>query len=102
MRFALVVCRSTGASWRLVIASPPWTARYSFPCVIDAAGAIYILGGYASTGASSGNIYYNNDVYVSTDGGADRTQAVLRRVLAGGLLMGVGYLRRSQGYVRVL
>jgi hypothetical protein len=35
--------------------------------VIGAAGAIYVLGGYGSGGT------YLNNVYVSADGGADRT-----------------------------
>ncbi len=39
--------------------------------MIDTAGAIYVLGG------DGGRINYFNDVWVSTDGGADRTQAVL-------------------------
>jgi hypothetical protein len=37
--------------------------------VIDAAGAIYVIGGYGS-----GNTYLQ-DVWKSTDGGADRTRA---------------------------
>ncbi len=36
--------------------------------MIDAAGAIYVIGGW-------GFITYYNDVWVSTDGGADRTRA---------------------------
>ena len=35
--------------------------------MIDAAGAIYVIGGYSSTGAL-------NDVWISTDGGADRAR----------------------------
>jgi hypothetical protein len=38
--------------------------------VIDAAGAIYVIGGYDGT-------KYFNDVLVSTDRGADRTWVVL-------------------------
>jgi hypothetical protein len=36
--------------------------------VIDAAGAIYVIGGHGSS-------TYYNDVWISTDGGADRTRA---------------------------
>ncbi len=35
--------------------------------MIDAAGAIYVIGGRSS---SSGTVYFYNDVWVSTDGGA--------------------------------
>ncbi len=51
--------------------------------MIDAAGAIYVIGGY-------GNIYLN-DVWASTDGGA-------RPDLAGGVLE--GYWAGTQGYYR--
>jgi hypothetical protein len=40
----------------------PWAARKGHTTVIDAAGAIYVIGG-------SGGTYYN-DVWASTDGGA--------------------------------
>ncbi len=40
----------------------PWPARWGHSTVIDAAGAIYVIGGYNGT--------YFNDVLVSTDGGA--------------------------------
>jgi hypothetical protein len=43
----------------------PWAARYGHTSVIDAAGAIYVIGG-----ADGRN--YLNDVLVSTDGGAQR------------------------------
>jgi hypothetical protein len=59
---ASVVLRSlaAGATWRLVIASAPWAARSAHMSVIDAAGAIYVIGGWRSY----------KDVWVSTDGGA--------------------------------
>jgi hypothetical protein len=37
--------------------------------VIDAAGAIYVIGGYGD------GIGYLQDVWVSTDGGADRARS---------------------------
>jgi hypothetical protein len=57
------VC-AAGETWALVIASAPWAGRHGHASVIDAAGAIYVLGGCCSY----------NDVWVSTDGGADRTR----------------------------
>ena len=45
-----------------MIASAPWAARAYHTSVIDAAGAIYVIGGTDGT--------YLNDVWVSTDGGA--------------------------------
>jgi hypothetical protein len=39
-----------------------WAARYGHSTVIDAAGAIYVLGGYGSS-------KYLRDVWTSTDGG---------------------------------
>jgi hypothetical protein len=44
--------------------SAPWAARYDHTSVIDAvSGAIYVIGGFG------GGTYYQ-DVWVSTDGGA--------------------------------
>ncbi len=59
---------AAGTAWRPVIASAPWAARYGHTTVIDAASAIYVLGG-----RNSGTVY--NDVWVSTDRGADRIRA---------------------------
>ncbi len=39
--------------------------------MIDAAGAIYVIGGYGTT-----EPYYNRDVWVSTDGG-ERPDSVM-------------------------
>jgi hypothetical protein len=47
-----------------VIDSAPWAARGSHTSVIDAAGAIYVIGG-----AGGGTNY--KDVWVSTDKGAE-------------------------------
>jgi hypothetical protein len=65
---------AAGATWKLVIAKAPWAARYGHASAINAAGAIYVLGGYG-TG-------YLNDVWVSTDAGADRLGGT-RRALVG-------------------
>jgi hypothetical protein len=61
---------AAGVSWRLVIASAGWAARAHHTSVIDAAGAIYVIGG------ADDNTFYQ-DVWVSTDGGA---RAGLRQV----------------------
>ncbi len=57
-----------GATWTSCTASAPWDARFGHTTVIDAAGAIYVIGGYYS-----GVVY--QDVWASTDGGADRTES---------------------------
>ncbi len=71
MRFALAIGRApicaAGVTWTLVIAKAPWAARLYHTSVIDAAGAIYVIGGFGDTG-----IY--KDVWVSTNGGEDRTR----------------------------
>jgi hypothetical protein len=55
--------------------------------VIDAAGAIYVIGGDGRS--SSGSIFYN-DVLVSNDGGEDRTRSGTRGLeVTYGVLKGV-------------
>ncbi len=66
-----------------MIASAPWGRRSHHTSVIDAAGAIYVIGG-----GNDATIY--NDVWVSADGGAGRTRAG-----AGG--RGTGALKGCQG-----
>jgi hypothetical protein len=51
-----------------VILSAPWAARYGHASVIDAAGAIYVIDGYGYSDAGY------DDVWVSTDEGADQTR----------------------------
>ena len=60
---------AAGATWWLVIANAPWAGRHGHSTVIDAAGAIYVLGGRDG----GGNLY--NDMWVADNGGADRTRA---------------------------
>ncbi len=66
----LVIGRSpicaAGATWTNRTTSAPWAARDGHTTVINAAGAIYVIGGFGSTSY--------RDVWVSTDGGADRTR----------------------------
>ncbi len=51
------------AMWRCRTASAPWAGRSGHTTVIDAAGAIYVIGGLGINGVNF------NDVYASTDGG---------------------------------
>jgi hypothetical protein len=76
---------ATGVTWRLVIASAPWIARYLHTSVIDAAGTIYVIGGFGCTLCPDGTTLFQ-DVWASTDGGA-RPDSVGEGVL-GGLLHG--------------
>ncbi len=63
---------AAGATWLLVIASAPWAARAEHTSMIDAvSGAIYVIGG----GNGSTNF---NDVWASTNRGADRTRPYAR------------------------
>jgi hypothetical protein len=58
-------CRArsaAGVTWTCRTASAPWAGRTDHTSVIDAAGAIYVLGGQGSTDY--------HDVWASTDGGA--------------------------------
>ncbi len=68
-----------------MIANAPWAARYGHTSVIDAAGAIYVIGGYNST-----TLY--NDVWACTDKGVSPrgTRGVLE-----------GYSRGTYGCSRV-
>jgi hypothetical protein len=81
---ALVIGRSpicaAGVTWTSRTTSAPWAARNYHTTVLDAAGAIYVIGG---TGSGT----YLQDVWVSTDGGADRTR---------------GYSTGTCGYMRGL
>ena len=57
---------AAGATWKPVLASAPWAARAGHTTAIDAAGAVYVIGG---GGTGFGSNY--NDAWVSTDGGTD-------------------------------
>jgi hypothetical protein len=75
---------AVGVSWRLVIASAPWAARWFHTSVIDPAGAIYVIGG------GGWGDYMYNDVWASTDGGDDRSSRGTIEVVRGspGVLTG--------------
>jgi hypothetical protein len=53
---------AAGVTWTSRTPSAPWAAREGHTSVIDAAGAIYVIGSY------DGGTYFNN-VWASTDGG---------------------------------
>ncbi len=63
--------------------------------MIDAAGAIYVIGGLGDTG-------YFGGVWVSTDGGADRTRGILDGYSTGThrVLCGTGVLHGTLGVFR--
>ncbi len=56
---------AAGVTWTSRTLTGQWAARSGHTSVIDAAGAIYVIGGYSLT---SGISYA--DVWLSTDGGA--------------------------------
>ena len=71
MRFGAIgrVSRASaaGITWTSRTLKAEWAARDAHTSVIGAAGAIYVIGG------KGGNAVFN-DVWVSTDGGADRAR----------------------------
>jgi hypothetical protein len=68
--FALVIGRSralaAGVTWTSRTTSAPWAARFGHTSVVDAAGAIYVVGGMSAS-------TFFNDVWISTNAGANRT-----------------------------
>ncbi len=72
---------AAGVTWDLVTSNAPWAGRSGHTTVIDAAGTMYVISGY---GGSAG---FLNDVWVSADKGANRTQG-----------LHVWHTRASEGY----
>jgi hypothetical protein len=58
---------AAGVTWTSRTANAEWAARYGHTSVVDAAGAIYVIGG---RGGPDLSYTYFQDVWVSTDGGA--------------------------------
>ncbi len=56
---------AAGVSWTCCTHKAPWAARDSPTSMIDAFGAIYVIGGKRMDDGS-----FLNDVWVSTDGGS--------------------------------
>ncbi len=78
---------AAGVTWTIRTASAPWAARGYHTTVIDAAGAIYVIGGWDGRTEL-------NDVWASTDGGLRPDSVgdgVVRRVLR-------GYCKGTTGY----
>jgi hypothetical protein len=93
---------AAGVTWTSRATSAEWAARFGHTSVIDAAGAIYVIGGTGSGGT------FFSDVWVSTDGGADRTCAGLSggtawvvRGYLGGTTDTTGALRCTVGVLGV-
>ena len=87
---------AAGVTWTSRTTSAPWAARDSPTTVIDAAGAIYVIGGHGSS-------TYYNDVWISTDGGARPasrrgTRGVLGVSPGGTPVVIMGTCAGSQGY----
>jgi hypothetical protein len=89
-------CRArsaAGATWTCRTANAGWAARGFHTSVIDAAGAIYVIGG------EGGNTGYYQDVWASTDGGTLPNSA---GGMVGGYSRGkrgnTGVLRGTKGY----
>jgi hypothetical protein len=71
---------AAGVTWTCRTASAPWKARFGHTSVVDAAGAICVIGGFSYNGGVD-----FADVWASTDGG---TRAGLRRRVLEGVLRG--------------
>jgi hypothetical protein len=65
---------AAGAVWRCRTMTAPWAGRYAHTSVIDAAGAIYVIGGLSARIGGNGYTYFT-DVWASTDGGVHLTRA---------------------------
>ncbi len=59
---------AAGVTWTNRTASAQWAGRVAHTSVVDAAGAIYVIGGTNTVGSGGGTFF--DDVWASTDGGA--------------------------------
>jgi hypothetical protein len=67
-------CFAAGVTWTSRTLKAGWAARAGHTSVVDAiSGAIYVIGG--SGYGTGGSFTTFQDVWVSTDGGSDRTRA---------------------------
>ncbi len=55
--------RAAGVTWSLMTTRAPWAGRYLHTTVINASGAVYVIGG------CDGDTHYT-DLWARTDGGA--------------------------------
>jgi hypothetical protein len=81
LRSVVIWGLAAGVTWTSRTLNAPWAARGFHTSVIDAAGAIYVIGG---GGGTDPNYIFFNDVWASTDGGACRTRAGGGRGVLGG------------------
>jgi hypothetical protein len=91
----VALASAAGVTWTSRTTSAQWAGRYGHTSVVDAAGAIYVIGG--NTGYGTEGTYYLNDVWASTDGGARPDQVGGDgRGYTGWVLH--GYFRGTTGY----
>jgi hypothetical protein len=82
---------AAGITWTSRTANAQWAGRGYHSSVVDAAGAIYVIGGQSSTG-------YLQDVWATTDGGARPYSVMCARGVLGGYSRGAtGVLRGTLG-----
>ena len=67
---------AAGATWAVMNEAAAWGRRFDHTTVIDATGAIYVLGG-------RGNFKYFNDVWRGTAGGEARHATGASSVMIG-------------------
>jgi hypothetical protein len=92
--------RAAGVTWSLVTSNVPWAARFGHTTVIDAAGTMYLIGGFDD----ATNL---NDVWQSPDKGASRTRGgtpgVLQQYSRGTQRVGTRRnIRRTKGELSAL
>ena len=87
---------AAGVTWTSRTAEAEWAARAYHTSVVDAAGAIYVIGGRGN------GAVVNRDVWVSTDGGARAglVPTVVTECWVGMTGMLRGYYKDSYGVLR--
>ncbi len=96
VRSAGLARSGAGVTWTCRTASAGWAGRDGHTSVVDAAGAIYVIGG-----RNDGSTLYH-DVWASTDRGRGVVGGVLKTVLKGVLRGTRRVLRGTTGYYSVL
>ncbi len=85
-------------NWTSRTAKAEWADRNGHTSVVDAAGAIYVIGGDSQAHGFSPV----SDVWASTDGGADRTRSrgAVGEGTKGVLRGSIGVLRSTRGLLQ--
>ncbi len=90
---------AAGVTWTRRTDKAQWAGRYAHTSVVDAAGALYVIGGQSLDGAGPSRF---QDVWASTDGGArpDYVEGVVGGVLEG-YYRGTGWVLKGvlRGYL---